>query len=68
MVMSEPARERLAASRRQEVATLLTPDIYSWYRQQLEVYRMRFELVCILFQSLSGAASIHALSALVVAE
>jgi cytochrome P450 len=41
--MSPAARARLAASRRQEVATLLTPDIYSWYRRQLDVCRMRYD-------------------------
>jgi cytochrome P450 len=41
--MSPAARARLAASRKQEVATLLTPDIYSWYRQQLDVCRMRYD-------------------------
>ncbi len=43
MTMSPAARARLAASRKQEVATLLTPDIYSWYRQQLDVCRMRYD-------------------------
>jgi cytochrome P450 len=43
MAMSQAARERLVASRKQEIATLLTPDIYSWYRQQLEVCRMQFD-------------------------
>jgi cytochrome P450 len=43
MTMSAEARARLAASRKQEVATLLTPDIYSWYRQQLDSCRMRYD-------------------------
>jgi hypothetical protein len=43
MTMSPAARARLAASRRQEVASLLTPDIYSWYRQQLDSCRMRYD-------------------------
>jgi cytochrome P450 len=37
------ARARLTASRKQEVGTMLTPDIYSWYRQQLDVCRMRHD-------------------------
>jgi cytochrome P450 len=43
MTMSQTARERLVASRKQEIATLLTPDIYSWYRRQLDVCRMSFD-------------------------
>ncbi len=43
MTMSPSARARLVASRKQEVGTLLTPDIYSWYRQQLDVCRMRYD-------------------------
>ena len=43
MTMSPAARARLTASRKQEVATMLTPDIYSWYRQQLDVCRMRYD-------------------------
>ncbi len=43
MTMSPSARARLVASRKQETATLLTPDIYSWYRQQLDVCRMRYD-------------------------
>jgi len=43
MVMSCAARERLVASRKQEIQVLLTPDIYSWYRQQLNNCRMRFD-------------------------
>jgi cytochrome P450 len=43
MTLSPVARARLAASRKQEVATFLTPDIYSWYRQQLDVCRMRYD-------------------------
>ena len=43
MTMTPAARARLVASRKQEVATILTPDIYSWYRQQLDVCRMRYD-------------------------
>lgn len=43
MTMPPEARARLAASRKQEVSTLLTPDIYPWYRQQLDVCRMRYD-------------------------
>src|SRR6201996_4451299 len=43
MVMSCPARERLVASRKQEISVLLTPDIYSWYRQKLDTCRMAFD-------------------------
>jgi cytochrome P450 len=43
MTLSPAARTRLSESRRQEVATLLTPDIYTWYRQQLDVCRMRYD-------------------------
>ena len=43
MVMSCAARERLVASRKQEISVLLTPDIYTWYRQKLEVCRMGFD-------------------------
>jgi cytochrome P450 len=43
MVMSCAARERLVASRKQEINVLLTPDIYSWYRQQLDNSRVRFD-------------------------
>jgi cytochrome P450 len=43
MTMSPSARARLIASRKQETATLLTPDIYSWYRQQLDVCRMTYD-------------------------
>ena len=43
MTMSPSARARLIASRKQETATLLTPDIYSWYRQQLNVCRMTYD-------------------------
>jgi len=43
MTMPAAARARLAASRKQEVATMLTADIYLWYRQQLDVCRMRYD-------------------------
>jgi len=43
MVMSCAARERLVASRKQEISTLLTPDIFSWYRQKLDACRMGFD-------------------------
>jgi cytochrome P450 len=43
MTLSPAARSRLVASRKQEVATLLPADIYSWYRQQLDVCRMRYD-------------------------
>lgn len=43
MVMSCSARERLVASRRQEISVLLAPDIYAWYREQLNHCRMRFD-------------------------
>jgi cytochrome P450 len=43
MTMSPAARERLLASRKQEVSIMLTPAIYSWYRQKLEVCRMGFD-------------------------
>ncbi len=43
MTLSPAARMRLTESRKQEVATLLTPDIYSWYRQQLDVCRMGYD-------------------------
>src|ERR1700761_8394139 len=43
MTMSCAARERLVASRKQEISTWLTPDIYSWYRQKLDVCRMGFD-------------------------
>jgi len=43
MVMSCTARERLVASRKQEISTLLTPDIYAWYRQKLDICRMAFD-------------------------
>jgi cytochrome P450 len=43
LVMSCAARERLIASRKQEISVLLTPDIYSWYRQKLDVCRMAFD-------------------------
>jgi cytochrome P450 len=43
MTMSPAARSRLVASRKQEATTLLTPDIYSWYRRQLDVCRMRYD-------------------------
>jgi cytochrome P450 len=41
--MSCPARERLVANRKQEISVLLTPDIYSWYRQNLDTCRMAFD-------------------------
>lgn len=43
MVMSCAARERLIASRKKEISVLLTPDIYSWYRQKLDGCRMGFD-------------------------
>ncbi len=43
MTMPAAARARLAASRKQEVATMLTADIYLWYRQQLDVCRMQYD-------------------------
>ena len=43
MTMTPEARAHLAASRKQEVSTLLTPDIHSWYREQLDVCRMRYD-------------------------
>jgi cytochrome P450 len=43
VTMPPAARARLTASRKQEVGTMLTPDIYSWYRQQLDVCRMRYD-------------------------
>lgn len=43
MTLAPAARTRLSESRRQEVATLLTPDIYTWYRQQLDVCRIRYD-------------------------
>ena len=43
MIMSCAARERLVASRKQEISTLLTPDISCWNRQKLDVCRMEFE-------------------------
>lgn len=43
MVMSCAARERLIASRKQEISVLLTPDIYSWYQQKLDDCRMGFD-------------------------
>jgi cytochrome P450 len=43
MTLSPAARSRLVASRKHEMATLLSPDIYSWYRQQLDVCRMRYD-------------------------
>jgi len=43
MTMSAAARARLVANRKREVASLLTPDIYSWYRQQLDVCRMCYD-------------------------
>jgi cytochrome P450 len=43
MVLSCAARERLVASRKQEISVLLTPDIHSWYRQKLDVCRMEFD-------------------------
>src|ERR1700722_17690044 len=43
MAMSCATRERVIASRKLEASTLLTPDIYSWYRQQLDVCRMRYD-------------------------
>jgi cytochrome P450 len=43
MTLSPAGRSRLLASRKREVATLLTPDIFSWYRQQLDVCRMGYD-------------------------
>jgi cytochrome P450 len=43
MTLSPAARSRLIASRKREVNTPLTPDIFSWYRQQLDVCRMRYD-------------------------
>jgi cytochrome P450 len=41
--MSCAARERLIASRKREISVLLTPDIYSWYQQKLDVCRIVFD-------------------------